>query len=97
MVGDNHQVAYLEGWVHATCGIGDKECRDAQLVHDTDGEGDSLHVVAFIEVEATLHGQDVNTPQLAEDELAGVAFYGGYREVRYLAIGDFELVSYFGS
>ena len=97
MVGDDHQVANLEGWIHATCCIGDKECLDAQLVHDANGEGDSLHAVAFVVVETSLHGQDVNTSQLAEDELAGVAFYGRDREVRYLAIGDFELVSYFGS
>jgi hypothetical protein len=48
-------------------------------------------------VEAALHGHDVDATELAEDELAAVAFYGRHREVGDVAIGKLQLVSYFGS
>ena len=97
VVGDNHQVADSEGRVHASGGIGDIECADAELIHDAHGEGDLLHGVALIIVEASLHGQDVDASELAEDEFAGVSLDGGHGEVGYLTIGELRLVSYLGS
>jgi hypothetical protein len=75
MVGDDHQVANLECRIHATCSIRYEEGLDAQFVHDTDREGDLLHVVALIVVETALHGEDIYTSELTEDELAAVSFY----------------------
>ena len=95
VVGDDHQVAYMEMFVHAARGIGYEEGFDTQFVHHTYGEGHLLHGVAFVIVEAPLHGHDVHAAELAEDELAGVPFYGGDGEVGNLCIGDFFLVSYF--
>ena len=69
MVGDNHQVANLEGRVHAASSIRYEERLDAQFVHHTDGECNLLHRVALVEVETSLHSQDVYTSQFAEDEL----------------------------
>ena len=76
MVVDHHQVAYLEGFVHATRGVADEEGLDAQLVHHTLGECHLFHVVTLIEVETSLHRHDVLAAQLAEDQFAGMAFYG---------------------
>ena len=95
VVGDDHQVTYLEGGVHASGSIANEEGLYAQFVHDAHGEGHLLHGVAFVIVEAPLHGHDVHAAELAEDELAGVPFYGGDGEVGNLCIGDFFLVSYF--
>ena len=95
MVGDNHQVANLEGWVHTTCCIADEERLDAKFVHNTDREGDFLHRVALIVVETALHGHNVYTTELTEDECASVSFYGRYWEIWDFCVGDFQLVSYF--
>ena len=97
VVSNNHQVADLERWVHAAGSVRNEEGLDAQFVHDAHGEGDLLHVVAFVIVEAALHGQDVNTTKLTEDKLSGMSFYGGHGEIGDVAVGYFCLVSYFGS
>ena len=97
VVGDDHEVANLEGGVHATGSIGDEERLDAQFVHDADGERHLLHVVALVVVESALHGHDVDAPEFAEDELAAMSFDGGNGEVGDFAIGELERVSYFGS
>ena len=95
MVGDNHQVTHMERLVHATGGIADEECLDAQLVHDTYGERHFLHRVALVEVETSLHSKDIYPTQLSEDQLSTMSFHGGYREVRYIRIWELRLVSYF--
>ena len=88
VVGNHHQVANLEGWVHATCSIRDEECLDAQFVHDAHRERHFLHRVAFVVVESPLHGHDVNPAKLSEDEFAGVSLDGRYREVGDVAVGE---------
>ena len=95
MVGDDHQVADLELRVHAAGSIGDEERLDAQLVHDTHREGDLLHRVALIEVEAALHGHDVHPAELSEDELAAMSLDCRDGEVGYLLIRELVRVSYF--
>ena len=95
MVSNHHEVANLEGGVHTTGSIRDKERLDAQLVHHTNREGHLLHVIALIVVETALHGHDVYTTELAEDEGTGMSFYGRYGEIRNLGVGNLEFVSYF--
>ncbi len=56
MVGDDHHVANAEFLVHTTGCIADKEGHDAEFAHHADWECHLLHVVAFVVVEATLHG-----------------------------------------
>ena len=97
MVGNNHQVANFEGWIHATCSIRHEECLDAQFIHDADGEGDFLHVVSLVVVETALHSHDVHTTQFAEDECTSVSLDGRYGEVGNLTVGDFQLIGYLGS
>ena len=87
----------LEGGVHTTSGIRNEERLNAQLVHDTNREGNLLHVVTLVVVETTLHSHDVHATKLTEDEGTSVSLYGRYGEVGYLAVGNLELVSYFGS
>ena len=95
MIGDNHQVANLEAGVHATSGVADEEHLDTQFVHHTYREGHFLHRVTLIEVEASLHGQNIHTTQLTEDEFATMSLYGRDGEVGNLLIGDLLLVSNF--
>ena len=95
VVGDDHQVANLKFWIHTTGSVGYEEGLDAQFVHHSDREGDLLHRVALVKVEASLHGEDVDTTQLTEDEFARMAFYGRYGEIGNLGVGIFGLVSYF--
>ena len=95
VVGNHHQVANLEARVHTTGSIADEERLDAQLIHDAYGECHLLHVVSLIVVEAALHGHDVYTTELAEDEGSGMSFYGRDGEVWNLTIWYFELISYF--
>ena len=94
MVGDDHQVANLEAGVHAASRIADEEGLDAQLVHHAYGEGDLLHGVALVVVEAALHGHDIHSAELSEDELAAVALDRGHGEVGYVTIGYLLCVSY---
>ena len=95
MVGDDHQVTYMERLIHATGGIADEERLNAQFVHDTYGERHLLHRIALVEVETTLHSEDVNTPEFTENQFTTMTFHCGYREVGNLRIGILCLVSYF--
>ncbi len=95
MVGDDHQVADLELRVHAACRIRYIECRNAQLVHHAHREGDLLHGVALIEVEASLHGENLHAAQLAEDEFAAMPLNRRDGEVGDLRIRDLVLIGYF--
>ena len=95
VVGDNHQVANLEGRVHTAGGIRHEEGLDAQFVHDAHGEGDFLHGVALVVVEAALHGQDVYPAKFAEYQFATMTFHGRYREVGNVGIGNLVLFSNF--
>ena len=95
VVGDDHQVAYMEMFVHAARGIGYEEGFDTQFVHHTYGEGHILHCVTFIEVETALHSEDINTAEFSENQFATMTFHCGYREVWNLRIGNLFLVSYF--
>jgi hypothetical protein len=95
MIGDHHQVADIEPRVHATCCILYEEGLDAQVIHHAYGEGDLLHRVALIEVEASLHGKDIHTAQLTEDELAAMSLDGRDGEVRNVRVGNLALISNF--
>ena len=95
MVGNHHQVANLEAWVHASGSVRDEEGLDTQLVHHANGEGDLLHRVALVVVETALHSHDIHTAKFSEDKFAAVALDGRDGEVGYFTIGNFQRVSYF--
>ena len=88
MVGDNHQVAHGEVGIDAAGGIADEEASDTQTAHDAYGECYLLHGVAFVVVEASLHGHDRGAVELSDDEVPLVAYGGTGLEVRYVAVRD---------
>ena len=94
VIGDDHQVANLEAWIHTTSGIADEERLDAQLIHHTYWEGHFFHRIALIVVETTFHSHDINTSEFSEDEFSAMALYCRYREVGNITIGNFQCVSY---
>ena len=95
VVGDDHQVAYVETFVHASGGVGYEQSLYAQLIHHTDREGHFFHGVAFIEMEASLHGENVDVAELAEDQFTAMSLHRRYGEVGYFGIRNLLLVSYF--
>ncbi len=88
MVGDDHYVADNEFLVHAACSVRDDECFDSKLTHDADGEGDLLHVVAFVVVEATRHRHYSLTAESSDNQHSAVTFDGRNREVGNCLIFD---------
>lgn len=97
MVGDDHHVADVELRVHATGGVADEEHLDTQLIHHTLGEGNFLHRVALVEMEAAVHGDDVNATELSEDEFSGMSLHGRHGEVGNVLVRNFQCLSYLGS
>ena len=69
VVADDHQITYAEGLVDTTCGVGDEEVLDTEELHHADGEGDLLHGVAFVVVEAPLHAQHGHAREGTSDEI----------------------------
>ena len=72
----------------AAGGVGDDEGGAAEEAEDAGGEGDLLHRVAFVGVDAALHDGYGDAGDGAEDELAGVADDGGERPVGDVGVGD---------
>ena len=81
MISDDHQVADIELGVHTSSGIRHEEGLDAQFVHHAYREGDLLHRVAFVEVEAPLHGQNINATQFAENQFTTMSLNSRDREI----------------
>ena len=92
MVGDDHDVGDVEGGVEAAGGIGEDDLFDTELAEHLDGEGEGLHGVAFVVVEAAAHDEHGGAVEGAEDEGAAVALHGGDGEVGNVLIGDFLAV-----
>ena len=97
VISDDHEVADMEGGVHASCGIGDEERLHPQFVHNTYREGDFLHGIAFVEMKASLHGDDVHSSEFSENEFAGMSLNGGQWEVWNVLVGILSLFGYFGN
>ena len=82
MVGDDHQVARAEGGVDSAAGIRNEKRLDAQQFHHAYGEGNLLHCVSFVVVEAALHGDDSFAAERAEDQASLVTLHGRDRKIR---------------
>ena len=74
--------------VDAAGGVGDDEGFAAEESEDAGREGDFGERIALVGVDAALHDGDGDSGDGAEDELAGVAFDGGLREVGDVGVGD---------
>lgn len=48
-------------------------------------------------MKTAFHGHDIFASELSEDKSSGMAFYCGYWEIGYLAIGKAVGISYLGS
>ena len=94
VVGDEHHVALPELRIHASGCIGEHRHLYAKCREDSHRECHFLHVVAFVVVEAPLHGQHTLPCQLAYYQVAGVSFDCRDREVRYLRVRYHRLVAY---
>ena len=93
VVADEHDVADVEIGVHASGGVADEEGLDAEFVHHPYGEGDGLHVVPFVIVEASLHGKDGSSAEMSEEETSGMSLHGRHGEVG--DVGIVECVGHF--
>ena len=58
MVSYDHKVSDTERSVHTTGGVRDEQRLYADDFHHPDRQSDSVHVVALVVVETTLHGYD---------------------------------------
>jgi hypothetical protein len=85
---DGHDVAHVKGRVDAAGRVGDDERLHAQAAHHAHGERHLLHGVAFVEVEAPLHGADGDASQLADHQAACVPGDGARWEMRNLGVGN---------
>jgi len=92
MVGDNHDVGDVEGGVETAGSVGEDEFFDAELAEHLDGEGEGLHGVAFVVVEAAAHNEYGYVIEGAEDEAASVTLYGRDGEVGDVFIRDFPTI-----
>ena len=92
MILDDHQVTHVELEAHAAGGVGNEQFPDADGHHHADGEDDEVHPVAFVVVDAALHGDDGLAAEGADDEIPLVADGRGDRETGDVLVGDDERV-----
>ena len=88
VVGDEHDVAGLEGGVQAASGVGHDEGLHTQGAHDADWKGHLLHGVALVEVGPPPLDRNLFALQPPNDQIAGMPLHGGDREVGNLGVGD---------
>ena len=69
---DDHEVALGPLRVHSAAGIADDQHLAAHGLHDAHGKRDLLEGVAFIEMETTLHRDNVFSGERSEDEFPGM-------------------------
>ena len=81
-------MTHLEGQVGTAGGVGHDEGLDAHADHDADGQDHLVHAVAFVVMDAALHGDDGFAAQLTHDEVSLVAHCRGHGEARQLPVGD---------
>ena len=95
VVGDNHQIAYLELRVHSSGSVRYEKSLDAKLIHHSYRECHLLHRVSLIIMESSFHCHDVLVPEFSEYKFTRVSFYCRNREIWYILIRKFVTVSYF--
>ena len=88
VVGDGDERALGDVGADASGGVGDDEDPAAEQAEDAGGEGDLVHRVALISVDAALHDCDWDAGNVPEDQLAGVAGDGRERPAGDVGVGD---------
>src|SRR5690554_5064298 len=92
VVFDKHDVAYVEAGIHTAGSVGYKEVFHSQCLENTDWKCYLFHVVPFVIVESSLHGQHPFAAQIADDEFPTVPLYGRDGEIGDLCVWNFGLV-----
>ncbi|KAF5036584.1 hypothetical protein DSECCO2_573530 [anaerobic digester metagenome] len=88
MVVDEHDVADLEIFIHAASRIRQEQYFNPQVFEHPERECDFLHGIAFVEMEAALHGNHVFAAQAAENQTTLMPFDCGHREIGNFTIRD---------
>ena len=91
VIGDQDQVAGPPERIHPAAGVGDDERRRSQGAQYPHREGDLLHGVAFVPVEAALHRHHLPATQLSEQQPSRVSLDRGKRETGNSFVPDFAL------
>ena len=77
MIGNNHQRSRTHIDVQRTRRVGQNHCFDAQFFVRANHQSQSRGAVSFVKMDASLHAQNVDAVQLADDQPTGVTGYGG--------------------
>ena len=91
-IADDHQIAGMIAEVHAARRVGDDQRLDADFLHHAHGQGDILHAVSLVVMEAALHHHHALAVQRAAAPHARVARDGRAREAGDFAVRQFNRV-----
>jgi hypothetical protein len=86
MIGNDHEVAGMEGGIDSSGGVGNKEIFYARNLHYPNGKGDLLHGISLVEVKTPLHGDYGFAAKVSGYEIATVTVSGGFHKVRNISI-----------
>ena len=86
MVGDEHEIARAEAFVHAAGGVGQKKNFRAEHCHQARGQEDILGGVALVKVDAALHDDDLDVAEGAEHKAPAMPGDGGDGEALDIGI-----------
>ncbi len=90
LVFDDHQIAHAVAEVKAAGRIRDEQILNTEKLQHPDGEGDLLHRIAFVEVEAALHGYDLLPAEIAYHEAGFVSDGSADGETWDFVVGDYR-------
>src|SRR5277367_2916613 len=88
VIADDDERALGELQIDAAGGVGENGGANAEAAEDAHGKRDLLRGVAFVEMDAALHGGDGDVFDFANHQTAGVADGGGTREAGNFFVGD---------
>ena len=88
VVVDDHDVAGGEVRIQSAGGVGDDQQLDAERLHHADRKRGPLGRVAFVAMEAALHGDDRHAAEPAAQQPAAMADGGRSQEMRHVAVVD---------
>ena len=94
MIGNNHQITNFEIGIHTTRSIRNHQIFDSQCFHYAHRKRNLLHVISFIEVKSSLHGQYIYLAEFAENEFSAVSFHRRYRKIGDGFVWNFQFICY---
>src|SRR5437899_6114573 len=88
VVADDDEASLRELFFDTAGGVSEDYHFHAEAREDPDRESDLVRRVAFVEMHSPLHPGDFDAIHFADDQLSGVAYGRGTREVRNLCVRD---------